>query len=55
MILMDNSKFKQTTLYMLAKIDEFDHVIIDNQVPKKFVDELKTSARNLMIAKVAGA
>jgi len=48
-ILMDNSKFKQTTLYLLAKINEFDHVIIDNLVPKKDIEELKQNAKNLLI------
>ena len=51
MILMDNSKFKQTTLYLLAKINEFDHVIIDNEVPEPIVSELRSSCQNLLIAK----
>ncbi|MDP2966303.1 MAG: DeoR/GlpR family DNA-binding transcription regulator [Pelolinea sp.] len=51
MILMDNSKFKQTTLYLLAKINEFDHVIIDNLVPRKIIEELKTQSKGLIIVK----
>jgi DeoR/GlpR family transcriptional regulator of sugar metabolism len=51
MILMDNSKFKQTTLYLLAKINEFDHVIIDNLVPKPIIEELKGQSKDLLIVK----
>jgi DeoR/GlpR family transcriptional regulator of sugar metabolism len=51
MILMDNSKFKQTTLYLLAKINEFDHVIIDNAVPEHIIQDLKTKSKDLIIAK----
>jgi DeoR/GlpR family transcriptional regulator of sugar metabolism len=51
MILMDNSKFKQTTLYLLAKITEFDHVIIDSEVPENIVKELKVQSKDLQIAK----
>jgi DeoR/GlpR family transcriptional regulator of sugar metabolism len=51
MILMDNSKFKQTTLYLLAKINEFDHVIVDNLVPKKMIEELKAQSKDLLIVK----
>jgi DeoR/GlpR family transcriptional regulator of sugar metabolism len=51
MILMDNSKFKQTTLYLLAKINEFDHVIVDNLVPKPIIAELKGQSKELLIVK----
>ena len=50
-ILMVNSKFKQTTIYFLAKISEFDHVIIDNLVPKPFIEDLRNFSKNLIIAK----
>jgi len=52
MILMDNSKFKQTTLYLLAKINEFDHVIIDSEVPEVYIRDLRSQAKDLQIAKV---
>jgi DeoR/GlpR family transcriptional regulator of sugar metabolism len=51
MILMDNSKFKQTTLYLLAKINEFDHVIIDSEVPEVYIRDLRSQAKDLQIAK----
>lgn len=50
MVLMDNSKFRQTTLYLLAKINEFDQVIIDSDVPEQFVTELRNQSRDLLIA-----
>lgn len=52
MILLDNSKFKQTTLYLLAKINEFDHVIIDSDVPEIYIKDLKNQAKDLHIARV---
>jgi DeoR/GlpR family transcriptional regulator of sugar metabolism len=51
MILMDYSKFKQTTLYLLAKIHEFDQVIVDNLVPRKIIDELRSYSKNLLVVK----
>jgi len=51
MILMDNSKFRQTTLYLLAKVNEFDHVIIDSDVPETYVSDLRNQAKDLQIAK----
>jgi DeoR/GlpR family transcriptional regulator of sugar metabolism len=51
MVLMDNSKFKQTTLYLLAKVNEFDHVIIDSEVPENIINDLRTQAKDLQIAK----
>jgi DeoR/GlpR family transcriptional regulator of sugar metabolism len=48
---MDNSKFKQTTLYLLAKINEFDHVIIDSEVPEVYIRDLRSQAKDLQIAK----
>lgn len=49
MILMDNAKFKQTTLYLLARIHEFDYVIVDNLVPAQIVEELKSLSKTLLI------
>ena len=51
MVLMDNSKFKQTTLYLLAKINEFDHVIIDSEVPQSIIMDLENQSKDLQIAK----
>jgi DeoR/GlpR family transcriptional regulator of sugar metabolism len=51
MVLMDNSKFKQTTLYLLAKISEFDHVIIDSDVPENVIKDLENQSKDLQIAK----
>lgn len=49
--LLVNSKFKQTSLYYLSKISTFDHIIIDNLVPKVFIDEFKSLSINFQIAK----
>lgn len=49
--LIVNSKFKQTSLYMLAKISIFDHIIVDNFLSKNQLDELRSFTKNLLIAK----
>jgi len=52
MLLMDHTKFDITALYHLAKISEFDYVIVDNRISKEHNADIKTYNDNLYIAQV---
>jgi DeoR/GlpR family transcriptional regulator of sugar metabolism len=53
-LLLDHSKFERRALHALVKIDEFDHVIVDDRTDASHVDRLRARGIDVIVAPVGG-
>ncbi len=49
-VLADNTKFDQTYLMKYADLSEFDYLITDNSIDKKYCTQLKSIVENVIAA-----
>ena len=49
-LLADNTKFDQTYLMKYADLSEFDYLITDNSIDKKYCTQLKNIVENVITA-----
>lgn len=50
-LLVDHTKFERRALHAIARLDEFDHVILDAETPIEHIERLRNKGVNVIIAK----
>ncbi len=49
-LLLDHTKFRRRALFSFARLDEFDHVFVDDDTPADLVKELRAAGVHLTVA-----
>lgn len=49
-LLLDHSKFSRRALFSFARLDDFDHVVVDAAVPEDLRSTLRSAGVNLLVA-----